>query len=730
VSSCDIPVKDLFQCLDWLESQQYLSASGNINKNLKSDETVKSADLSSFLTEKGIEASIILGTLNEACLEFPAIAVFRDGVTAVVIQRRGAFLKVWSGHFNRTAMVRTRDFEKITANIFIVLKSPKTSPSPSVDVSRLQSWLSELVRYHRGAIVEFLILSLVSQGLALAQPLCTQVIVDKVLISGNVLTLYAIIGGLVVIAILDAIVTILRRFVLVHIGNNADLTLSGRLLAHAFNLPMDHFMGKSTGDSVSKIREIETLRSMLSGGLMGAVVDAVLAVVMLGVMMSYDSTLTLIFCLAMPLHGILIVTAAPRIKKLIDRQARLNGDGYAFLVEHFSSIETTKATGRIGSALRLWSEKCKAYIAASSDASKSAVVAGQGVSLITDLSTAALYCFGGLHVIDGSLSMGGLIAFTMISRRASAPYLRLAQSWQTIQQIRISIDRIESISEEAREDENAVNQSVRPASDSSGSIRVEDISFTYPGQRHPVLHELGLSIEPGQVVGFIGPSGCGKSTVARLLQGLLRPDCGRILIGGTDTRYFPIERLRRQVGLVLQENLLFSGTILENITGFAPNGSVRAATLAAKMAGADEFIDRMPKGINSVVSERGTGLSGGQRQRIAIARALYKNPQILIFDEATSALDFESEFAIQRMMPLICKNRTVVIISHRATSIRSANRIICLDKGRLVDDGTPLDLYSRPSYFSELVKAQEFMIAPTQTHAFPFSRGETVPALV
>jgi len=348
---------------------------------------------------------------------------------------------------------------------------------------------------------------------------------------------------------------------------------------------------------------------------------------------------------------------------------------------------------------RRWEEQIAGYVTSSFRVAQLSTVATQAVGLINKLTMVLILFFGARLVIENRLTVGELVAFNMISSQLAAPVLRLAQLWQDFQQVRISIDRLGDI----------LNTTPEPAGEGQaslpairGDIRLENVGFRYRMDSPLVVREISLDIPAGQVLGVVGASGSGKSTLTKLLQRLYVPETGRVLVDGVDLTVADPAWLRRQTGVVLQENVLFNRTVRENIALADPGMGMDRVIAAAKLAGAHEFILALPEGYATVIGERGATLSGGQRQRIAIARALIGDPRILIFDEATSALDYESEAAIQANMRHICQGRTVILIAHRLSTLRGADRILTLEGGQIVEDGTHASLLAAGGRYAQL----------------------------
>jgi len=353
---------------------------------------------------------------------------------------------------------------------------------------------------------------------------------------------------------------------------------------------------------------------------------------------------------------------------------------------------------------RRWEEQLAAYVAASFRSNNLNNISSQSAQLISKVTYAVTLYLGAKLVVQGDLTVGQLVAFNMLAGRVSGPILRLAQLWQDFQQARISVDRLGDILNTATEPAQSSNRASLPPV--QGRITFDGVTFRYRPDGPEVPRRVGLDIPPGQTIGIVGPSGSGKSTLAKLVQRMYIPESGRVLVDGVDLAMVDTTWLRRQVGVVLQENVLFNRSVRENIALSDPGMPMERVIAAAKLAGAHGFILELPEGYDTQIEERGGNLSGGQRQRIAIARALVTNPRILIFDEATSALDYESEAVIQRNMRQICQGRTVMIIAHRLAAVRDASRIITVENGEIVEDGTHGELINQGGRYAKLYRMQ------------------------
>lgn len=554
------------------------------------------------------------------------------------------------------------------------------------------SWFIPAIVKHRKLLGEVLFISFMLQLFGLVSPFFFQVVMDKVLVHKGMTTLDVLVMGLVVVVVFESVLSMLRTYVLTHTTSRMDVELGAKLFRHLLQLPLAYFQARRVGDSVARVRELENIRGFLTGNAMMVVLDIVFSVVFIAVMLVYSPTLTLIALISLPLYAALTIAVVPVLRRRLDEKFERGAENQAMLVETVTGIQTVKAGALEPSFAKRWDQQLAGYVVASFKVQNLASMANESIGLIGKLINAALLWWGAHLVMDGQLSVGQFIAFNMFAQRVSQPIMRMAHLWTDFQQTGISMARLGDIlntrTEVSAEHSGGSAQLPRL----QGSIVFDQVTFRYRPEASPVLHSLSLSIKPGEVLGIVGRSGSGKSTLTKLVQRLYVPEAGRVLIDGVDISLIDAAQLRRQVGVVLQENLLFNRSIRENIAIADPAAPLEQVIHAAQMAGAHDFIGELSEGYNTIVGEQGGGLSGGQRQRVAIARALFTNPRILILDEATSALDYESEAIIQRNMAEICRGRTVLIIAHRLSAVRDANRIIVMDRGKIVEMGSHAEL--------------------------------------
>ena len=530
------------------------------------------------------------------------------------------------------------------------------------------------------------------QLIGLATPLFFQVVMDKVLVNHAMQTLNVIAIGLICAMVFEALLSGIRTWVFAHTSSKIDVELGARLFRHLLNLPLAYFQSRRVGDSVARIRELENIRSFLTGNVMTLVLDLLFSFVFLGVMFGYSVTLSLVVLDSIPVYVLLSLVFTPVIRRRLEDKFNKGAENQSFLVETISGIDTVKSMAVEPRWIQKWDQQLAAYVSSGLAVTNVATVAGGGVTLTSKLVTAAIMWIGATLVIDKQLTVGELVAFNMLAGQVSSPILRLAQLWNDFQQVGISMSRLGDILNTHPEVAGQKTRLPRL----QGSIEFDQVSFRYRPDAADVLRQVSLKVRPGEVIGIVGRSGSGTSTLIGRVQRLYVPDRGRVLVDGRDLAIIDMPSLRQQIGVVLQENTLFNRSVRDNIALAHPAAPIELVMQAAKLAGAHEFICELPEGYDTVVGEHGTGLSGGQRQRIAIARALITNPRILIFDEATSALDYESEKIIHDNMRLICQGRTVLIIAHRLSAVRGANRIVVMERGQIAEVGSHEELLRNP----------------------------------
>jgi subfamily B ATP-binding cassette protein HlyB/CyaB len=645
----------------------------------------------------------------------PALAIDSDGhffiLARVQGDQGGNQVLIQDPRVERPQVLSTAEFAARWSGELILFTS---RASLAGELAKFDfTWFIPAVVKYRKLLGEVLLVSFVLQLFALVTPLFFQVVMDKVLVHRGLTTLDVIAIGLLVVTLFEVTLSGIRSYVFAHTTSRIDVELGARLFRHLLNLPLAYFQARRVGDTVARVRELENIRQFLTGNAITLVLDLLFSVVFIGVMLIYSGWLTLVVVLSLPCYVMLSVGITPLLRARLHEKFNRGAENQAFLVEAINGIDTVKAMAVEPQMIRRWDNQVAAYVAAGFRTATLGTLAHEGVNLIGKLVTLVTMWLGARLVIDGSLSLGQLIAFNMLAGRVATPVMRLAQLWTDFQQTGISVQRLGDILNTRTELGKSAGQGGGARAGTTlpplaGRIEFDQVVFRYRPEAQEVLRGIDLAIQPGEVIGIVGRSGSGKSTLAKLAQRLYLPERGRVLVDGIDLAMADSASLRRQIGVVLQENMLFNRSIRDNIALADPGLPIEAVMAAAKLAGAHEFILELTEGYDTLVGEHGSTLSGGQRQRIAIARALIGNPRILIFDEATSALDYESERIIQNNMKAICHGRTVIIIAHRLSAVRDAHRIVVLDRGQIVEQGSHAELLRHEAgHYSRLHRMQQ-----------------------
>lgn len=636
-------------------------------------------------------------------LRFPLIAVCKDQHFVLVAGAEDNKVLIRDPQKSGTLVLTREEFEARWEGL-VVLVAGAGKKTADKEKFGFRWFLPGLFR-QRGLLTQVLCASFFVQIFGLITPLFTMVIIDKVLSTGGMRTLDVLVFGLVIITAFDFIIGAFRGLLFRHMTNRVDVELVARLFKHLSKLPMSFFSSRKTGDTVARARELETIRNFLTGPALTSMTDFMFTFVFLIVMYIFSPVLMILVLISMVLLLLLYGGLAPMLKRRLQKKSEANTDSQSYLVEVISGMETVKAMSVEPQFQRQWEDLVVDHTRQAKDSENLSNIIGLTSGTINKLTVAVCLWVGAKLVISGDMTAGGLIAFNMMVGRVLAPAMRIAQVFQQIQQAKVSVNRVGDI----------INAQVEPASGTSvdnlpplrGDVRFEDVSFSYGPESPCVVEDINFDVKGGEIIGIVGSSGSGKSTLMKLLQRLHTPQKGRILADGINVSQVEPSWIRRQIGVVLQESVLFNRSIRDNIALTNPSLPIEQVELAARLAGADEFIRALPQAYDTVVGERGATLSAGQRQRIALARALVGNPRILILDEATSALDYESERIIQHNMRKICQGRTVFIIAHRLSTVRIADRILTVEKGRIVEDGPHNVLLGSNGRFAQLHAMQE-----------------------
>jgi subfamily B ATP-binding cassette protein HlyB/CyaB len=607
------------------------------------------------------------------------------------------------GRDNKPRKFTASELEAIWDGSAILLSPRMTNFAAKIRKFNLGWFVPSLIRY-RALFLSVIFASFMVQMFGLITPLFFQVVMDKVLVHTALTTLDVLAIGFIACSLAEVILNGTRNYIFSHTTSRVDVELGSRLFDHLIHLPLEWFQARQAGQTVARVRELDSLRNFITSTALTLVIDLCFTAVYFILMFKYSQRLTCIVVLSLPLYVALSLFITPILKRRLELKFRCGATIQSLLVETVTGMETIKSLALEPQTRKRCEDALADHVTASFRAQNLGQIAGQTASLVQKLTTALIIWEGAKLVMTGDLTVGQLVAFNMIAGRVSGPILKLTQMWQDFQQAGISLRRLGDILNTPREPGSL------PGRDSvcvnSGAISFDNVRFRYSPNAPRALDGVTLEIRPGEIVGVAGASGSGKSTLGKLIQGLYRVESGRLLVDGHDLFSADAALLRRQIGVVPQESMLFSGTVRENIAAVNRGMPLERVIRAAKLAGAHDFITELHEGYNTQVGERGASLSGGQRQRLAIARILVGDPRILIFDEATSALDYESERVVQNNMKAICAGRTVLIIAHRLSALTFSDRIVILDRGRIQEVGSPALLFVQKGAFYRMARAQ------------------------
>lgn len=564
------------------------------------------------------------------------------------------------------------------------------------------AWFLPVFKKYKTLFYGVFFYSLILQLLLLAFPLVTQIIMDKVIIHQALLTLDILVVALVFIAIYEGVLKGIREYIYHHTANKIDITLSLKLTEHLFKLPISYFKSRQTGTIVNRVKELDIIRDFITNTLLMLIADFSFIFIFLFAMAMFSLKLTLLFIITIPCYLFLAKFLAPKIEFAVQQLYQEAAINSGFLTESLGGIETIKSLSLEPRFTHQWYTQTHQLTTKSFALQRIDNFSRIIVLFINKTTIAFLLWQGAYEVMSLSMTIGQLIAFIMLLRFCLQPFATAIDVWGKYIRTKTAIYNLQDILNLPKEQDLATLQS-----SIKGEIIFNNVSFYYQSNTPAILNNISLHIKKHEVIGIVGTSGSGKSTLARMLSGLYIPQSGCLKIDGIPLTQFHLTHLRQQIGFVLQENFLFHLSVFDNIRLTHQQATLEDVIHVAKIVGAHEFILKLPLGYDTLITEGGSSLSGGQRQRIAIARALLPSPKILIFDEATSALDEDSQTIIQNNLPLITKDKTVIIIAHRLSTIRNCSRIIVLNKGQLVEEGKHEELIENSRYYKKLWQLQQ-----------------------
>lgn len=673
-----------------------------IKKFALTNEEIDERTLLRIAKDEGFKSKFKKLTLdNLSKYPLPAIARFSDGmyVTILRIDLEKEELLLFDKQNNQPYTKPFEEFKQIAKDEVIILKHKTMNDQIKFGFI----WFYNQIMNYKKIVGEILIASFVVQLFGLVTPLFTQVILDKVLVHQTISTLNVIAVAFIAVIIFEFLLNLVRNYIFIHTTSKIDSKLGSKLFYHLISLPLVYFENRKVGNIIARVRELDQIREFIANKSITVILDVLFSFVFVIMMFMYSVKLTLIAVGFVFIIGILYFFITPELRRRLEEKFQMGAASNSYLVESVTGMQTVKSLAIEGSMQKKWEGYLSGYVESGFKLTNLSNTLSSLSSLLQKLMTLAILYFGVGLVIEQQLSVGQLIAFQMFANQFSNPILRLVGLWNEFQQTLLSVDRLGDILNSPTEN---VNKKAITLPRVNGDVRFENVSFKYNPNAPQVLNRFTLDVKAGESIGLVGRSGSGKSTLTKLIQRLYIANEGAIFIDGVDIRHMNPSWLRQNIGVVLQDNYLFSGSIKENIEFALPGSPMANIIRAARIAGADEFISELPEGYDTLVGERGSSLSGGQRQRIAIARALISNPKVLIFDEATSALDYESEKIIQNNMNAIKQGRTMFIVAHRLSTVKECSRIVVMDKGNIVEIGTHDELINKRGYYYALYTKQ------------------------
>lgn len=668
---------------------------------IQNEKELDEIDIVNAAKSFGLKAKMAKLSLDKiAEIGIPTIVKRKDGKFIIVAKVSGNQVMIFSSDKGAESVDKETLENEIDGKAILITKKGILDP----DAMFSFKWFIPTIFKFKKEFIEVLVATLVIQIISLLTPLMTQVVVDKVLVHKALSTLYVLTIGLATCYIFEFILNLAKNYLFTHTTNRIDVMLSSKLFNHLFSLPLKYFENRRVGETVARVRELDTIRNFLTGTPLTSLLDLFFVILYIVVLFFYSVPLTFVVIASIPVFAVISIIATPLFKKRLDEKFNSGAEAQSFLVETITGVQTVKSYALESKMVKKWGDLQSEYVKAGYKTSMVAATAnsaGQFVQRVFDL---LILFMGTKMVMSGNFTVGQLVAYRMLAGRVSGPVLRFVQLWQEYQQASLSVKRIGDIFNSAPEPTVEAGKMGMPAI--KGKIEFDKVNFRYRLDSPQVIKEMSFEIEPDTVVGVVGRSGSGKSTISKLIQRLYIPEGGKIMVDGIDISMTDPLWLRSQIGIVLQENFMFNGTVSENIAIHCKNAKMEDIIKAATIAGAHDFITELREGYNTIIGEKGVGLSGGQKQRIAIARAILDNPKILIFDEATSALDYESESIIQRNLKEICRNRTVIIIAHRLSTLRDADKIMVVDKGKIAEYDTQENLIQQKGIYYQLLSRQ------------------------
>ncbi|WP_445492977.1 peptidase domain-containing ABC transporter [Rhodopseudomonas sp. RCAM05734] len=713
VAARRVEVQTALQCLEFVAARHGvdLSVEQLMHAHAVDGAALPVSDVVRMARQAGLRAKIAkidwqaLVNLGEA---FPAMVQLANGNWVVVAGAGGGsdapcvnVIDPLADRRNEPLLVNEDRFcTNWNGDVLLIKQDQKGAASEKTFGFR---WFVPELLCERRLFVDVAVAAILLYGLGLVVPIFFQLVIDKVLVHESFTTLYVLAAGAVVALIFDAIFSFLRRYLMLYATNKVDIRVATKTFGHMLGLPVTFFEHISAGILVKHMQQASRIREFLTGRLFLTFLDALSLLVFIPVLAMYSLKLTGIVLAFTFLSGTIVVLLMGPFRRRLFSLYQAEGTRQALLVETVHGMRTVKSLAMEPLQRKVWDDCCAQSVSMRFNVEKISAAAQSTTGFLEKLMTLGIIGLGALDVFGGELTIGALVAFNMLAGRVSGPLVQMVTMVHEYQEVALAVRMLGEVMNQAPERE-ALRSGLRP--DIKGSIEFESVSFRYGAEGAAALDDVSFSIAPGQVFGIVGRSGSGKTTLTRLMSGLYPIQQGLVRIDGYDVREVDLVHLRKNLGVVLQDSFLFRGTIRENIARVKRDATFAEVVQAAQLAGADDFIQRLPRGYDTLLEEGASNLSGGQKQRLAIARALIVNPRILILDEATSALDSESETIIRRNLRRIASGRTVVIVSHRLSMLAEADSILVIEGGRVVDVDRHDKLIAKCSIYRHLWNQQ------------------------
>ena len=646
--------------------------------------------------------SVKVNLKNPLRVSTPCVWIDREGYPSIISKstsKKLTFINPIKGKtdYERKELIEIFSKSDVILTLSVGIHTPKKRFS--------LKWLFPFLIKYKFQLIEVFAASFLTQLFALATPLLFQQIIDRVISKGAYDALSPLVILMVVFVILETIFSSLKTFQFVEVSNRIDVGVGSSIISRMLRLNARFFDRRPVGELSSRLGELENIRRFLTGTALTAILDALFAILYFIVMFFYSRILTFIVLLTVPLLFGVAIGITPVTQKLIRNRAEASARTQSLLVEILNGIQTIKLQNAELTARVQWEDRHLNTINQGFKAILANTFTTSTIQLINKISSILVIGVGAYLVVRNELTIGGLIAFRIISGYVTQPMLRLASTWQSFQEMSLSLERVgdiinQSLEVEENEEENIIIPKIK------GDLSFDSIKYSYSSNAKPVLTSVNIDVKAGQFVGVVGQSGCGKSSLIKMIPRLYRPTEGKVLIDNYDISKVDLYDYRKQIGFVPQDCVLFEGTVFSNIALSDPQVESSKVIKAAKIACAHEFIMSLPYGYGTPIGEKGSGLSGGQRQRISLARMLLENPNLVVLDEATSALDVDTEKQVVSNFRTHFKNKTVIMITHRLSSLIDSDQIFIMHEGKVDSHGTHQELMKRRGRYYALFQSQ------------------------